>query len=221
LSTSDDPSQWTPGAFSSALFDVCSESKFSNWPTRAAMIDSRRTLMRMASAGELSPFEASYQQVLAARKQARVMLLASRHAAEKRQAAARIASRKAAVARAHKHDILVAKDGAAHADAVRFAVGSSSEEMTAPVPNKAPAIPAAPRSRPAPDAVTIVLDEPAEPAASPATPAAAAPSAPAPPPAQGTSPATAPLVSAPTPEPTVAAPDEKPDAGLTKDASHP
>ena len=97
VSSSDDPSLWEPGSFSDALFRECSGSRFGNWSTRAAMIQERAATVRTASASELSPFEAKYQQVIAQRKQV---------IAERKQI---IAQRKQVIAqREHERLVLVA-----------------------------------------------------------------------------------------------------------------
>jgi|GEM_PF-1268652 len=84
--STDDPSLWAPGAFSDALFRECRESTFGNWSQRASLIDERANTVRTASASELSPYEAHFQQVIADRKQARLLQIASRHAARKKAA---------------------------------------------------------------------------------------------------------------------------------------
>lgn len=86
VSASDDPSLWAPGAFSDALFRACNSSTFGNWSRRAAMIQERATLAHVASAKELSPFEADYQTVIAERKRIRTIQVASRHTPKARPA---------------------------------------------------------------------------------------------------------------------------------------
>lgn len=78
VSASDDPSLWKPGAFSDALLRRCANSKFGNWPQRAALIEARAQTVRSVSAGDLTPFEREYQTVLTARKAKRALELASR-----------------------------------------------------------------------------------------------------------------------------------------------
>jgi hypothetical protein len=75
----DDPSLWAPGAFSAALLNRCQASRFGNWSRRAQAIEAREALDRSADADGLTPFEAAYQSVLAARKQRRIWEIASRH----------------------------------------------------------------------------------------------------------------------------------------------
>ena len=82
VSVSDDPSLWTPGAFSDALLRRCRTSRFGNWRQRSAAIEARALIVRSASPEELTPFERDYQTVLAARKERRLVELASRHQAE-------------------------------------------------------------------------------------------------------------------------------------------
>jgi hypothetical protein len=78
-STCDDPSLWTPGAFSAALLKRCRESRFGNWPRRAERIEAEAQIVETASPHDLSPFEIDYRTVLAARKAKRAKELASRH----------------------------------------------------------------------------------------------------------------------------------------------
>ncbi|BDI34317.1 hypothetical protein CCAX7_63680 [Capsulimonas corticalis] len=98
VSEYDDPSQWPPGTFSDALMRRCQTSRFGNWRQRANIIQARALFVRTAAPGDLSPFEAQYQVVLAARKakhlqdiEIRDAALASKQAAADAKAAAEAA----------------------------------------------------------------------------------------------------------------------------------
>lgn len=79
VSAADDPSNWRPGAFASALLGLCKRSQFGNWQQRAEYIEARATEARTAAPADLTPFEQQYQQILAARTAHRLVELASRH----------------------------------------------------------------------------------------------------------------------------------------------
>jgi hypothetical protein len=81
VSEYDDPALWPSGAFSDALMRRCQTSRFGNWRQRANLIQARALFVRTAAPGDLSPFEAHYQTVLAARKAKRLEEIAIRDAA--------------------------------------------------------------------------------------------------------------------------------------------
>ena len=84
----DDPSLWPSGTFSDALMRRCQTSRFGNWRQRANIIEARALFVRTAAPADLSPFEAQYQQVLAARKAKHLQDIAIRDAALAAQQAA-------------------------------------------------------------------------------------------------------------------------------------
>lgn len=79
VSLYDDPSLWTPGAFSEALLVNSRQSRFGNWANRASAIETRASMAATAAPSRITPFEAKYQLVLASRKVRRARELASRH----------------------------------------------------------------------------------------------------------------------------------------------
>ena len=61
VSSSDDPALWTRGAFSKALLRLCDNSRFGNWKSRAALIETREAALRSDSLSAITPFERGYQ----------------------------------------------------------------------------------------------------------------------------------------------------------------
>ena len=82
VSRSDDPTLWTPGAFSDALLRLCHGSRFGNWRQRAALIEARARSVQDADAAGLTPFERQYQTVLAARQAKRAVEIAGQGGAK-------------------------------------------------------------------------------------------------------------------------------------------
>jgi hypothetical protein len=78
VSISDDPALWAPGAFAQALLEACNQSRFGNWPERAGLIEAREQAVHTQPPTGLTPFEQTYQIVLAARKALRQQQTACR-----------------------------------------------------------------------------------------------------------------------------------------------